>query len=422
MGKEVLKDDQKLVTAGGFDGDMKDKAMVATKEVITVDESLSSNHEESDSRVWLHCLRTPYSWVLVYSPVTDTYHVGLRVLIGQGGLVRKDAVVQLSMVPDDHEYLSIPYLASCLRTDPDLGLLVKDDLPTVFQALYVASGCDYTSFFFGCGKASFLSAFFMYASFINGRSMEGSLSDSDVESDGGLCAFYRLVGCVYFQKFSSVMPQEHKTPRQLFQSFSDASNILQQHRDWLDCVRDHSWKKIDSEEEVMPSNDALKYHWERCCWVLHLWGQAGSQDVTHKNVTQYGYSLEGGSLSVIWDSPTNMQKVDDLVKELTTGCKCKSGCTTRRCSCNKNHKVCSAGCSCCNCMNPHKDSSCLHCHGANLPAPLTAHIHDLATEEDNMMPELQPDDTILEYETDDNSNENSGDDEAGEDLTSDEAD
>lgn len=106
-GQMHLKEGQRLVTAGGTDGELTDLAMVATKKEVTCDPVFTSNHEESDSRVWLHCLKSPCSKVLIYSPDTDTYHIGLRVLIGSNGILHKDAVVQLSNSIDAHECLSL---------------------------------------------------------------------------------------------------------------------------------------------------------------------------------------------------------------------------------------------------------------------------------------------------------------------------
>lgn len=154
-------------------------------------------------------------------------------------------------------------------------MLPTDDLPAIMQIIFIVSGCDYTSFFHGCGKASFLSSFFMHANFISVPEMPGSLSETSVTNEQGLLSFYRLVGSVYYKKFSCVMLSEHKSPKQLYQSVNEAASLLQQHHQWLNIIRDNSWEKVTSEEEVMPSNDALEFHWQRCCWVSNLWGQAG---------------------------------------------------------------------------------------------------------------------------------------------------
>ena len=52
-----LKPTQKFVTAGGLQGDLAEKAMFVTNRIQpTVDDRLTSNAEESDTRIWLHVL------------------------------------------------------------------------------------------------------------------------------------------------------------------------------------------------------------------------------------------------------------------------------------------------------------------------------------------------------------------------------
>ena len=61
MGKIQLKlgPQQKFVTGGGFDGPMKNKAMVVTSTTSALhDSTLSCNAEEADMRIWLHVLNS----------------------------------------------------------------------------------------------------------------------------------------------------------------------------------------------------------------------------------------------------------------------------------------------------------------------------------------------------------------------------
>ena len=52
------------------------------------------------------------------------------------------------------------------------------------------------------------------------------------------------------------MSAEQKSPQQLFQSYAEEGDALEQHHKWLDCIRDCSWEKVNDEAEVMPTNDA----------------------------------------------------------------------------------------------------------------------------------------------------------------------
>ena len=109
---------------------------------------------------------------------------------------------------------------------------------------------------------------------------------------------------------------------------------------WLNLIRDTVWERTEYEENHVPSLNALRFHWLRCCWVSHYWSQAISQSVAPLNLLQYGWTLTNGMLSIVWDSQANIQKVRDNVKFLTSkGCSCKGNCSTRRCKCSKEHKT-----------------------------------------------------------------------------------
>ena len=53
----------------------------------------------------------------------------------------------------------------------------------------------------------------------------------------------------------------------------------------------------------------------------------------------------------MWESEENMKKVQQTVQYLTKGCKCKTGCTTKRCLCQKGQTLCGPSCQCTNCRN-----------------------------------------------------------------------
>ena len=92
-----------------------------------------------------------------------------------------------------------------LEMDPELAGIPFSTLPQTMQRLYVATGCDYTSFFYGLGKATFLHYFYQYATFITKPTNDkpGTLADVSLENNvynTGFLAFLRLVGTTYFKK------------------------------------------------------------------------------------------------------------------------------------------------------------------------------------------------------------------------------
>ena len=52
-----------------------------------------SDHEEADSRVWFHAVKCEHRNILIFSPDTDTVHIGLT-LVDQRN--HKEVAIQLS--------------------------------------------------------------------------------------------------------------------------------------------------------------------------------------------------------------------------------------------------------------------------------------------------------------------------------------
>ena len=122
-------------------------------------------------------------------------------------------------------------LLKALKNDPDLATLPENKLGKIFQTLFICSGCDYTSYFSGHGKATILNVFFQHAEFINGVQMPGCLSEtSTTNKKSGFLSFIRLVGTLYFKKYLSAFVSVYgfDTPNQLFNSFVDSSLSLDQ--------------------------------------------------------------------------------------------------------------------------------------------------------------------------------------------------
>ena len=117
-----------------------------------------------------------------------------------------------------------------------------------------------------------------YAGFIigDGPYTQGSLSQislSDEEYNSGFLALMRLVGTVYFKKNASGF--EVNSPEVHFKNFIRPTlSPFDVHIEWLKDIRESIWVRIDFENEMLPSVDALLRHWKRTCWVIDLWKQA----------------------------------------------------------------------------------------------------------------------------------------------------
>ena len=224
---DYLKNGQKLIVAGGFDGHMRGQAYSIIRQGVAGREPmLDSNHEEGDSRVWRHAFQSQGDTILIYSPDTDTYHIGLPLL---EKYVNTHVIVQLSpssaSLPfSQSKFLLLNRLRQALHQDLDLADIDQESLTSVFQMLFITTGCDYISFFARLGKATFLNTLFQNASFITGSSMNdhGTLVDSDPSKS--INAFYRLVGSAYFKKHRSAF--QFSSPEQLFKDCAGRESYL----------------------------------------------------------------------------------------------------------------------------------------------------------------------------------------------------
>ena len=109
---------------------------------------------------------------------------------------------------------------------------------------------------------------------------------------------------------------------------------------------------------MIPSIGALKRHWQRSCWVIHMWRQATHNQMALEPTVGNGWVNYEGILRIDWDSKENMQSVRQRVDLLLKGCGCRSGCDTNRCGCKKNSTACGPGCRCTNCKNKQAQRDC----------------------------------------------------------------
>ena len=190
---------------------------------------------------------------------------------------------------------------------------------------------------------------YQHAKFITGESTTvGSLADYDDDNAHlGLLAFIRLVSCSYHKKNLSAF--RLNTPEALYHSVVATTNVhVDAHKEWLKTIRVTVWERTIDETYYVPS---LELHWKRCVWVLQYWEKARLQNTVMPSPTQYGWYGKDGQLKVHWDTEDNMKKVVDKVDYLTKGCRCKTGCTSKRCKCKKAELHCGPSYQCLNCMN-----------------------------------------------------------------------
>ena len=301
--------------------------------------ALTANAEETDTRLWLHAARTTHTKILIVSHRTQTYITDIEIIVRLSTLNSRET-----------KYLHMSALLQCLQNDPELSTIPSQLVPRIIQTLYIASGCDYTSFFSQMGKSTFYKHLFHYAPFITSGEVEGTLAESQGTHENGLLSFLRLLGTVYFKKHASGFNTQ--SPSTHFCRFAGPNiSLREQHSLWLQDIRENIWHRIKFENQMIPSDDALHYHWLRTCWVSNTWSQADKNHMVLPPLTDYGWNTHNGSLAIVWDSHSNISEIRERVNILLKGCKCNTGCQTSRCSCRKNKRQCAEGCECTNCRD-----------------------------------------------------------------------
>jgi len=346
--KQHLLSGQTFITAGGLNEPNTNKAMSIQSRGSTQEEpQLYSNAEETDTRIWLHVVNAQNTNILVLSPDTDVYHIGLPIVAN----TNKKVYVQLSKFTErEVRLVDMQALINAFSNDPNLAVIPDPRIPLIIQILFVSTGCDCISYFHGLGKTSFLNTLFDYAEFICSSEF-GMLTDEDEKNS--FISFLRLVGCTYFRKHKSVFLPAYPTPMALFNSFSkdfSGSSFLH-HGKWLDAIRERVWSKIKYEEEMVPSVGALERHWKRSRYIMNTWKQCTQNVTTYQPLEEHGWKFKDGVLTFDWDSDEHMSLVRNRVALIKKGCGCKTGCNTNRCKCRRYDVHCGPGCTCHNCAN-----------------------------------------------------------------------
>ena len=343
---------KKLVLSGCFSGNAENTAWVIAEGSLPQPEPMySSSAQEADMNMWRHVIQSPAHCILVYSPDTDVYNIGLTLI----QCTSAEVIVQNNVPHKEKRYLNLNSLFTALANNPDLAALPVDKLGNIMQTLYICSGCDYISYFSGIGRATFLKHFFQNAEFISSSSMPGNLSETK-HMQTGFLAFIRLIGTLYFKKHLSAFVSElgFETPNQLYNSIITPT-VNEKHEEWLKRIRDIISDRITSEEERVPSYTALWRHWNRVCWVSEMWNNSPHQEVMKglRLPEHSGWFLTPvNRYAIEWESPEVEEQVRSGINFLVKGCSCKkSKCTTLLCSCRKGSRNCGPGCECHGCAN-----------------------------------------------------------------------
>ena len=363
LGQRILIENQSLIVSGGFPltEDKQNVAkIVSPANVQNLDEDpillkYSNNHIEGDTLVWLHATQCDDrdSPIVISSTDTDVIQIGLAMAAKYPD---KHFIVQYKK----SEFVDLKELLSLLSKKADLEQFNANEIAGELLSLFACSGCDYVSFFNHHSKVMFYKEYFNHIQFISGNQIyPGSLREtSDHNWNTGFLAFCRLVGCVFMKNNASLFASKlglSKTPspEDLYKHIAGMNQnktpteitLL-----WLEEIRSvtRTSKKNRSEEFWLPSDDSLKLHWQRSCYVVQVWKQADKNIIRYPIITDWGWSRVENSLAFKWDSIHNIKKVEKYRKLWSSGCQCKSAkaCSSKNCGCQKQNKRCGPACSC----------------------------------------------------------------------------
>ncbi len=357
----IIQNNQTVFIAGGFSGDLSNKAYKVTVTGCYEIPELYSSHDEADSRIWLHASKTNCKEVLIVSKDTDLYHIGLPILSSNRD---KNIYMQLKLTrnySNDDRYLHLNTLLTALENDTELSYIPQHQIPLFALLTYIASGCDFTSSFYQIGKAKFMEACFKEAKFIYiNNTVAGNIFNINIgfcpnceinqfcdqcseALDCFLCGLARMIGTVYFYKIKARLNEND--PCKLFDTcVSSGYEGWDAHSNWLSLIREETFRTAKFEDTCLPSDGALKMHSLRTLWVFRLWTIASQNgDIPLEPSTRYGFNDDG---SYKWDTDDNMSKIQAKVDKITKGCGCQTGCRNNRCLCKKADKFCGPGCTC----------------------------------------------------------------------------
>ena len=352
-GKNHLRSHQVLALGGCFSGPSQDDGWIIKGGDLLPERSsdYQSDALEADTRVWRHATQTQYQRVLVYSPDTDVFNIGVAMAQAH---TTDHYVVQINLLHATPRYIDINKLLLSFQCDPDLAPLPQSRIGNIMLQLYIVTGCDFISYFSGIGKATFLNVFFQHSEFICGRMSHGDLSQTDQSTiDSGFLSFVRLIGTAYFKKNLATVVSKlgFETPNQLFNSMKTELSNEDKHKEWYLAIK--RVIRVLSEDQRPPTLTALRRHWIRSCWIKEMWANSSRPNLYHGLAppeTQ-GWLKDDSGYNIDWEAPETRQKIQATLDFLAKGCTCKTGCRTKRRSCQKNGRYCGAGCECKGCTN-----------------------------------------------------------------------
>ena len=275
-------------------------------------DALACDHEEADTRLFLHAAHASQSHdtIMIKSPDTDV----AIIFIALSSKLKGNHIF-LTGTKNKERLLDISKIAS------DMG----PDVASALIGLHVFTGCDTTSAFYGKGKKRAFNLVYQNQAYIEAFC---ELGKRFVISSELLCVLEQFVAELYG------WPETSNVNEVRYKAFCAPSV---------------------SNQSLPPTHDALMLHTTRANYQAAIHRRAMVQFIQSPDPVHHGWlKADDGELQIKW----MLQKPapDDVLQ--TIMCKCKaSKCNSRRCSCRVFQLPCTDLCCCADCENTASESN-----------------------------------------------------------------
>ena len=240
--------------------------MTICTSVMTASQPLTSFQvQKKPTRVWLHGGKSKARKILTFlqtpTHITSAWQHHQWISLPEKWWFRLITTKPLRL-------LSLHGLADAVSWNPNMFDIPHEKSLATLQSLYVLTGCEFTSFFAQISKSFFATTFFRFAAFICALNIcQEVLLKEQHKNQASWHSWSQLVWCIFWKLTS--FRNQFESPIDCYQSYTTQSEVpSQQHFTWIKTLNAKIWERVDLEDSLIPSIEALWLHWMRSRWVL----------------------------------------------------------------------------------------------------------------------------------------------------------
>ena len=279
-----------VVVSGGF----KDEQQVESSAPGVNTDELEAKHEEADTRLILHCVKSQASSVVVAARDTDV----LVLLLAHFSKMPSTKVWMKAGTSKNRKYIPIHTIVDQILPDNSfLGAL---------PAFHSLTGSDTTSFLAGHSKKSCLKVFKEHHDLLATLGKDELSHQACANAEAFICKVYNM----------------------------DTASV--------DNARSILFARAQPLETLPPTHDALSFHIMRAHYQALVWNQAYKQYPVLPKPETMGWKINNDAFVPIL---TSLPAVPEACVHLIS-CGCKTQCQRSNCQCRKQKLQCTSACKC----------------------------------------------------------------------------